>query len=100
MNFDDKNPELVPLGNYLVNTACVGCHTSHIYAAGGDPFSGQPMKVKAANFLAGGAVFGPFTSRNITPDKTSGNPANLTFDEFEREALISFKPSHSFFGSQ
>jgi len=31
--------------------------------------------------LAGGRVFGPFVSANITPDHT-GKPAGLAFDEF------------------
>ena len=42
------------------------------------------MKINATNFLAGGAVFGPFTSRNITPDAVSGKPADMDFDQFER----------------
>ena len=35
------------------------------------------------HFLAGGRPFGPFTSRNLTPDPSTGLPAELTFDEFK-----------------
>jgi hypothetical protein len=34
------------------------------------------------NNLPGGQQFGPFTSRNLTPDPGTGRPANLTFDQF------------------
>lgn len=73
----------VGLGSYIVNAqgGCNDCHTSPPYAAGGDPFLGQKMVVNAANYLAGGVHFGPFISRNITPDAT-GKPAGLTLDEF------------------
>ncbi len=60
--------EQVGQGSYLVNAIgdCTGCHTA------------DPMM-----FLAGGVPFGgagtPFTvlSRNLTPDPTTGLPANL-----------------------
>src|SRR5437667_11462002 len=62
-----KNRFLVGLGSYIVNGsgACVGCHTNPEFAPGGDPFRGQPEKVNTTNYLAGGAKFGPFTSRNL-----------------------------------
>ena len=47
-----------------------------------DPFFGQPEVINAAGYLAGGGVFGPFTSRNLTPRASSGLPAGLTLDEF------------------
>lgn len=73
----------IGLGSYLVNTACVSCHTNPTYLPGGNPFFGQPEKVNTANFMAGGAMFGPFTSRNLTPDPKKDNlPAGLTLDEF------------------
>jgi len=83
-----KDFVFVGLGSYLVNAAggCNDCHTNPSYAAGGNPFMGQPKRVNAANYLAGGATFGPFTSRNITPDPTTGRPANLTYNQF-RESL-------------
>ena len=39
------------------------------------------LHAHCANYLAGGTPFGPFVSRNITPDAT-GRPAGLTRDEF------------------
>lgn len=74
----------IGLGSYLVNTACVSCHTNPTYQSGGNPYFGQPEKVNTANFLAGGATFGPFLSRNLTPDPKKDNlPAGLTLDEFK-----------------
>jgi hypothetical protein len=74
---------IIGLGSYLVNTSCVGCHTSPTFAPGGNPFMGQPEKINAANYLAGGARFGPFTSRNLTPDPKQNNlPAGLTLEQF------------------
>jgi mono/diheme cytochrome c family protein len=79
-----KDYALVGLGSYLVNVvgACNDCHTNPPYAAGGDPHLGQPKRINAANYLAGGVVFGPFVSRNLTPDPQTGRPANLTFEQF------------------
>jgi hypothetical protein len=78
-----KDPLLVGLGSYLVNTGgCNDCHTNPSFAAGGDPFQGQPKRVNAEHYLAGGAMFGPFLSRNLTPDPTSGLPAGLTYAQF------------------
>jgi hypothetical protein len=84
LNLEGKDPVLVGLGSYLVNAGggCNDCHTNPSYAEGGDPFFGQPKRVNAANYLAGGVQFGPFVSRNITPDPESGKPAGHTFDEF------------------
>lgn len=77
-----KNRELVGYGSYLVNAigGCNDCHTNPSYATGGDPFSGQPKQVNAAHYLAGGMTFGPFVSRNLTPE--NGLPAGHTSDEF------------------
>ena len=36
-----------------------------------------------ATYLGGGKAFGPFVSRNLTPDK-SGRPAGLTLTQFEQ----------------
>ena len=76
---------LIGLGSYLVNGVggCNDCHTNPGNVAGGDPHLGQPEKINAANFLAGGVKFGPFTSRNLTPDPTKNNlPAGLTLEQF------------------
>jgi hypothetical protein len=77
-----KNYALVGLGSYLVNSigGCNDCHTQPSYAAGHDPFLGQPKKVNSANYLAGGQHFGPFVSRNLTPE--NGLPAGHTYAEF------------------
>ena len=61
---------------------CNDCHTNPPYAPGGNPFLGEPKEINADHYLAGGMVFGPFVSANITPD-ASGRPAGLTLDEFK-----------------
>src|SRR5438477_8290896 len=77
-----KNRALVGLGSYIVNTGgCNDCHTVPAYSPGHDPFLGQPQQVNAATYLGGGDHFGPFISRNITPD-ANGLPAGLTRDQF------------------
>lgn len=82
LDLKGKNRELVGLGSYLVNAVggCNDCHTNPPYAAGGDPFMGQPKKVNADCYLAGGMQFGPFTSRNLTPE--NGLPEGHTYQEF------------------
>jgi hypothetical protein len=72
LNMTGKDRAMVGLGSYLVNAGggCNDCHTNPNYEATGDPFRGMPKKVNAAGYLAGGIAFGPFTSRNITPDST------------------------------
>lgn len=83
LNLKGRDRDLVGLGSYIVNTGgCNDCHTNPPYAMGGDPFLGQPEQINTANYLAGGTEFGPFKSRNITPDLKSGRPADLTFEEF------------------
>jgi hypothetical protein len=75
------DPFLVGWGSYTVNAVggCNDCHTNPPYAAGGDPYSGQPKKINTAGYLGGGMAFGPFTSRNLTPE-ANGMPAGL--DQF------------------
>ena len=76
----------VGLGSYIVNTSgCNDCHTNPPYVPGGDPFLGQPEQINTAGYLGGGQQFGPFTSRNLTPDE-NGLPAGLTWEQF-RDAL-------------
>jgi hypothetical protein len=86
VRLDNRHDDLVGLGSYLVNAvaACSDCHTHPNYAPGGDPYLGQPAKINAEHFLAGGRQFGPFTSRNLTPEAPSGRPAGLTFTQFEQ----------------
>ena len=67
------NPALVREGSYIVNAqgGCNDCHTAPSYAAGGNPFLGQPEQINAPCYLAGGVPFGPpgapiAVSRNLT----------------------------------
>lgn len=82
LDLKGKNRDLVGLGSYLVNAVggCSDCHTNPPYAPGGDPFLGQPKKVNSDCYLTGGQAFGPFISRNLTPE--NGLPEGHTFAEF------------------
>src|SRR6476469_3812607 len=84
LNLTGLNRDLVGLGSYIVNSqgGCNDCHTNPPFAAGGDPFSGQPKRVNKAGYLAGGTPFGPgLVSANITPD-AKRRPAGLTLARF------------------
>src|SRR5690242_3459668 len=82
LDLKGKNRALVGLGSYIVNTGgCNDCHTNPPYADGGDPFQGQPEQINVNCYLSGGMEFGPFVSRNLTPD-SQGLPAGLTLDQF------------------
>jgi hypothetical protein len=87
LNLAKKNRALVGLGSYLVNAAngCNDCHTNPSYTNAGNPYllGVTAKQVNAAGYLAGGQTFGPFTSRNLTPDKT-GKPFGATFSEFKQ----------------
>lgn len=77
-----KNRALVAEGSYIVNTSgCTDCHTFPEFAEGGNPFVGEPEQINTEGFLAGGRAFGPFVSRNLTPDR-NGLPGGLTLNEF------------------
>jgi len=93
LDLHGKKRALVGLGSYIVNaqSGCNDCHTHPPYVEGGDPFQGQPTQINAAGYLAGGRVFGPFTSPNLTPDLT-GLPAGLTFDQFEKALQTGHDP--------
>lgn len=93
LNLRGLNRELVGLGSYIVNAqgGCSDCHTSPTYAPGGDPFRGQPEVINAERYLAGGRVFGPFVSANLTPDEF-GRPAGLTFAEFRNVIRTGLHP--------
>jgi hypothetical protein len=84
LNMEGLNPALVREGSYIVNAqgGCNDCHTVPSYIPGGDPFAGEPEVINAACYLAGGAAFGPFISRNITP-RANGLPANRTLEQFK-----------------
>jgi len=83
LNMKGLNPALVREGSYIVNAqgGCNDCHTVPSYAPGGNPFIGEAEVVNAPCYLAGGGVFGPFVSRNITP-RANGLPAGRTLDQF------------------
>src|SRR5258708_3066283 len=70
LSLHNRDRSLVGLGSYIVNAqaGCNDCHTNPPYAAGGDPYLGQPKQFNADRYLAGGTAFGPIISRNITPD--------------------------------
>jgi hypothetical protein len=78
----DKN--MVGLGSYLVNAVggCNDCHTNPSYNPAGDPFMGKQKQVNTAGYLAGGQAFGPFFSRNITPDYSRRTNGGDTVDQF------------------
>jgi hypothetical protein len=85
LNLAGKNRIQVGLGSYLVNAVgdCSGCHTHPEFVTGGDPHQGQPEQINSTQYLAGGRTFGPFTSRNLTPEPSEGNlPAGMTLVEF------------------
>lgn len=85
LNLKGKDWALVGLGSYLVNTTgCNDCHTHPNWAPGGNPFLGQPEQINTAQYLSGGRLFGPIVSANITPDKKTGRPAGLTWEEFRQ----------------
>lgn len=84
LNLAGKNRALVGLGSYIVNAqgGCNDCHTWPNYAPGGDPYFGQPLAINVNNYLAGGRPFGPFTSRNLTPDPASPMTKEERYQEF------------------
>ena len=86
LNLKGKDWALVGLGSYIVNTTgCNDCHTHPNWAAGANPFMGQPEQINTPQYLSGGRQFttpaGMFTSANITPDKYD-RPAGLTLAGF------------------
>jgi cytochrome c553 len=96
LNLEGKNRALVGLGSYLVNAvaSCNDCHSAGPqtqFAAGGNPYFGQPTKENAATYLGGGRNFGPLVpgspdivSRNLTPDKTGLPAGGQSFSEFRQ----------------
>lgn len=83
LNLAGRNRRQVGLGSYFVNaTACSDCHTNPLYLPTGDPFKGMTPQVNVTSYMAGGRAFGPFISRNLTPEPPSGMPAGLTLDQF------------------
>jgi cytochrome c1 len=82
------------LGAYVVEAVatCNSCHSNNEYAAGHNPFLGQPKQVNATCYLNGGQSFGNgIVSLNITPDKT-GKPAGLDFGTFLKVMRTGYNP--------
>ena len=85
LNMAGRDSQLVGLGSYLVNVVgdCNGCHSKAQYTTNGSPFNGQQAQIDTTLYLGGGMAFGPFTSRNLTPEPENGNlPAGMTLDDF------------------
>ena len=107
LNLEGKDLNLVGLGSYWVNgvSDCNFCHTAggpsnYNFAAGSNPYFGQPKKTDPTTYLAGGTDFGPalppgfydpqygnyvgpdIVSRNLTPDKTGRPEGGHTFEQF------------------
>lgn len=94
LNTQVKDVSLVGWGSYLVNVvaSCNDCHSAGPatqYAAGGNPFFGQPKVVNQATYLGGGDDFGALVpgsphivSRNLTPDKTGRPEGGRSLAEF------------------
>ena len=97
-----KNRALVGLGSYLVNAVseCNDCHTRPHFLPGGNPFNGETEVPNSLNHLTGGNQFGPFTSKNLTPDPVTGRPAGLTRDEFVHLIRTGETDDHPFFPLQ
>jgi hypothetical protein len=83
LDLTGRNRASVGLGSYLVNAVggCNDCHTAPSYSSDPYAFLGAPKQVNVPCYLAGGAQFGPFVSRDITPFE-DGMPAGLTLDQF------------------
>lgn len=95
LDLKHKNVAQVGLGSYIVNAqgGCNDCHTCPPYTPEHDPYTGGDGRPNKDNYLAGGTAFGPFISRNITPDE-SGKPAGLTRDEFIELMRHGHDPDH------
>lgn len=95
LDLTGKDRGKVGLGSYLVNAigGCNDCHTNPSFAPGGNPFLGQHKKINAEHYLAGGQQFGPFTSRNLTPE--NGLPAGRTYEEFSLEIRTGIDLDHA-----
>lgn len=83
LNLKHRDRDLVGLGSYIVNAqgGCNDCHTCPSYDPNNNPYVNGQGRVNATNYLAGGVSFGPFISKNITPD-ANGKPAGFTFEQF------------------
>ena len=81
LNLEGKPPSKVGLGSFLVNAVgdCNGCHTgggppNFNYAAGGNPYFGQPTKTDPTTYLEGGTDFGPAVPPAVDDPKLCCGP--------------------------
>lgn len=90
-------PASVYLGSYIVNAvaACNRCHSNNEWATNGNPFLGFKKLANSSCYLNGGKKVGTSISSNITPDRTSGLPANLTLAEFVQVMRTGISPNVS-----
>jgi hypothetical protein len=97
LNLEGRNRALVGLGSYIVNAqaGCNDCHTWPNFAPGGDPYHFQPKMINAEHYLAGGRPFGPFRSRNITPDPSSTMTPEERYQEFVSIMRTGMDPDHA-----
>jgi hypothetical protein len=105
LNLAGKNLNLVGLGSYIVNAVsdCNSCHNggqppNFNYAAGGNPYFGQPQKTDPTVYMSGGQDFGPavppatpgayagpdIISRNLTPDRAGLPEGGHTLAQFKQ----------------
>jgi hypothetical protein len=106
LNITGKDPSLVFLGSYLVNTVgdCNGCHSSgtpaslgiYPYTPGHNPYFNQPQQLDPSVYLNGGVNFGSvgtptgplgyagpaIITRNLTPDYTGKAEGGHTLAQF------------------
>jgi len=89
LNMAGKDPQVVGLGSYLVNTVggCNGCHSVQEFAVGGDPFQGQPKIIDMATYLAGGVTFTGddgklYVSPSLRPLMGTSLPNGLSYPQF------------------
>ena len=124
LNLKGRDLDRVYKGSYIVNAQgdCNGCHNNPRlggeWAAGHNPYFGQPKMVNTHAYLAGGTPFGPFPgtgkfvpagspaglyvySRNLTPGCATSpctNPlpeGGTSFQDF----LTIFRTGHDFDGA-
>jgi mono/diheme cytochrome c family protein len=105
LNMSGKDQNLVGLGSYLVNAVgdCNGCHTAggppnFNYAAGRNPYFGQPKMTDPTVYLSGGSNFGPvgtptgpsgyagpfMIARNLTPNYAGLPEGGHTLSQFKQ----------------
>ena len=80
LNLNGRNRALVGKGSYIVNATgdCNGCHNNPrvggAWAAGHNPFFGQPKMENVSAYLAGGTPFGPFpgVGKFVPPNSPAG----------------------------